>query len=166
MARPTSRAALLTAMDAAYLALVQEVGLLPMDARDRPGACVEWSVKDILAHLDAWHDLFLGWVAEADAGGSPAIPAAGHTWRTTPALNEEIRLRTRTDPWDSVVARLAESHGRVRALIAGAGDDLFDKGVVRWTGSTSVGAYAVSATSSHYAWALDLVRRFRKGAGR
>jgi hypothetical protein len=153
-------------MDAAYLALVREVGLLPMDARDRPGACVEWSVKDILAHLDAWHDLFLGWVAEADAGGSPAIPAAGHTWRTTPALNEEIHLRTRTDPWDSVVARLAESHGRVRALIAGAGDDLFDKGVVRWTGSTSVGAYAVSATSSHYAWALDLVRRFRKGAER
>jgi len=59
---------LLAAMDTAYLALVQEVGLLPADARDRPGACAEWSVKDILAHLDAWHDLFLGWVADADAG--------------------------------------------------------------------------------------------------
>jgi len=109
---------------------------------------------DVRAHL--------GWVAEADAGGSPAIPAPGHTWRTTPALNEELRLRARTDGWDAVVARFARSHGQVRTLIAGSGDDLFDKRVVRWTGSTSVGAYAVSATSSHYAWALDLVRRFRK----
>ncbi len=65
---------------------------------------------------------------------------------------------------NAVVARFAQSHGQVRALIAGSGDDLFDKRVVRWTGSTSVGAYAVSATSSHYAWALDLVRRFRMGS--
>jgi hypothetical protein len=163
MGRPTSRAALLAAMDATYLALVQEVGLVPVDSRDRSGACAAWSVKDLLAHLAAWHDLFLGWVADAEAGGSPAIPAPGHTWRTTPALNEELRLRAWADTWDAVMARLDESHAKVRALIAGSGDDLFDKGVVRWTGSTSVGAYAVSATSSHYAWALDLVRGFRKG---
>ena len=38
-------------------------------ARHEPGACEAWSVKDILAHLDAWHELFLG----LGAGGRPVV---------------------------------------------------------------------------------------------
>jgi hypothetical protein len=37
-------------------------------------------------------------------------------------------------------------------------DDLFTKKRYAWTGTTSVGSYAVSATSSHYVWASGLVR--------
>ena len=62
------------------------------------------------------------------------------------------------DAMDAAYAKLQESVARLPAL-AGWGDDLFTKGVVQWTGSTSVGAYAVSATSSHDAWATTLIRR-------
>ena len=33
-------------------------------------------------------------------------------------------------------------------------DELFTKGVYKWTGGTSLGSYFVSSTSSHYDWAL------------
>ena len=39
-------------------------------------------------------------------------------------------------------------------------DDLFTKRRYPWTRSTSVGAYIVSATSSHYAWASKLIRKW------
>ena len=41
-------------------------------------------------------------------------------------------------------------------------DELFTKGVYRWTGGTSLGSYFVSAISGHYDWALKnskLIRR-------
>ncbi|HOP45228.1 MAG TPA: ClbS/DfsB family four-helix bundle protein, partial [Flavobacteriales bacterium] len=38
-------------------------------------------------------------------------------------------------------------------------EELFEKKRYRWTGSTSLGAYLVSATSSHYDWALKLIQK-------
>ena len=40
--------------------------------------------------------------------------------------------------------------------------ELFEKRRYRWTGSTSVGSYAVSATTSHYDWAMKHLRKSRK----
>jgi hypothetical protein len=51
----------------------------------------------------------------------------------------------------------------VRSEIAAYGDEqLFTKKYYAWTGSTSVGSYAVSATTSHYAWAHKLIRAFAR----
>ena len=62
-----------------------------------------------------------------------------------------------------MIASLRESHRQVRAVIASyADDDLFEKKRYRWTGSTSVGSYAVSATTSHYDWAMKHLRKSRK----
>jgi hypothetical protein len=50
-------------------------------------------------------------------------------------------------------------------LAAGHTDaELFTKRRYVWTGSTSLGAYLVSATSSHYAWAAKQLRTFLRGA--
>ena len=163
MPRPASRAALLVAIDTEFARLMTAVEQVPGDERLRPGACGDWSAKDLLSHLHAWHEMFLGWEAVGSRGGKPEIPAPGHTWATTPALNEEIRRRHQDEPWDQVAAQLAASTARVRAVVEGYGEaDLFTKKRYPWTGSTSLGAYAVSATSSHYAWASDLIRRFVK----
>jgi uncharacterized protein (TIGR03083 family) len=163
MPRPATRADLLAAIDTELARLAAEVSKVPPADRLRPGACGDWSVKDLLSHLDAWHEMFLGWEAVGARGGKPEIPAPGHTWSTTPALNEEIRRRHQDEPWDEVAARLADSASRVRALVERHDDDaLFTKRLYAWTGSTSLGSYAVSCTSSHYAWASDLIRRFAK----
>jgi hypothetical protein len=52
------------------------------------------------------------------------------------------------------------SHGEVMALIEAHTDaELFTRKRYAWTGSTSLGAYLVSCTSSHYDWALKLIRK-------
>ena len=62
-----------------------------------------------------------------------------------------------------MVARLRSTHATLQAVIDSYDDaDLFTKQRYPWTRSTSVGAYMVSATSSHYAWASKLIRKWAK----
>lgn len=163
MSRPTTRAELLERSRAEFDELMEAVeGIEPerrLSASDYPRG----SVKDMLAHLDAWHRMFLEWELVGRSGEVAAMPAPGHTWKTTPELNMEIDARRKDDPWDAVVASLRDSHTQVVDVIGSYGDDeLFEKKRYRWTGSTSVGSYAVSATTSHYDWAMKHFKRSRK----
>ncbi len=163
MARPTSRDDLLTAAGSEFDRLFDAVASVDRVDRERPGACEHWSVKDLLAHLDAWHELFLGWERVGRTGEKPSIPAPGIGWSETPALNDEIYRNAADDDWTDIEQRLRSSHRAITELIASySNDDLFTKKRYKWTGSTSVGSYAVSATSSHYAWASKLIRRWAK----
>ncbi len=162
MGRPATRDELLERIDADYRLLLDAVDDVQPGALTTPGACEDWSVKDLLAHLDAWHELFLGWERAGAAGERPEMPAPGLTWKETPALNQRIWERTRDDDLADVRARLDDSHRRVLEVVSRYGDDLFEKRRYPWTGSTSVGSYAVSATTSHYDWARTLVRRWAK----
>ncbi|MEM7107806.1 MAG: ClbS/DfsB family four-helix bundle protein [Bacteroidota bacterium] len=38
-------------------------------------------------------------------------------------------------------------------------EELFEKKRYKWTGTTSLAAYLISATSSHYDWALKLMKK-------
>jgi hypothetical protein len=163
MPRPTTKDELLDAMSREYAALLTEIEDIDPVDREVPGACATWSVKDILGHLDAWHEMFLHWEAAGAAGETTEMPAPGYTWKDTPALNEEIYQRIKDDAYGDVVARLARSHEGARHVIDGYSDeDLSTKRRFKWTGSTSVLSYAVSATSSHYDWARKLIRKFKK----
>ncbi len=150
-------------MDGEYSALIAEIDPVGLSDRHAPGACELWSIKDILGHLDAWHSMFLIWEKAGAAGESVEMPAPGYTWKDTPALNDRIYTEVKDDLYDEIVGRLDLSHQQVRAvLMSYSDDDLFTKKRFTWTGSTSVGSYAVSATSSHYNWARKLIRRFKK----
>ena len=165
MARATTRDELLESSDAAYAALGALLDRLPDGAltAEFPFEDRDRCVRDVLGHLHAWHQMALGWHEEGSRGGRPAIPAAGHTWRTLPALNHEIWLRYRDADLDTVRADLESSHRAVRDVIAAHTDaELFTKRLYPWTGTTSLGAYLVSATASHYAWASKKLRRFER----
>lgn len=107
-----------------------------------------------------WHTLMLDWYAVGMKGGKPEMPAAGYTWATTPALNRTIHARYGATPLRKVRALFDRSHAELMALIERHTEaELFTKKRYPWTGSTSLGAYLVSATSSHYDWALTLIRK-------
>ncbi len=58
---------------------------------------------------------------------------------------------------------LVQSHKEVLELMeVFSNDELFIKGVYKWTGGTSLGSYFVSSTSSHYDWALKKLKAHRK----
>ena len=97
------------------------------------------------------------------AGEQPAMPAKGYTWKMTPDLNRWIWEHYQLTSLNKSKMLLGQSYEAVRQLIEQHTDEeLFEKKRYPWTGSTSLGAYLISATSSHYDWALKLIRKARK----
>ena len=41
-------------------------------------------------------------------------------------------------------------------------DELFEKKKYKWTGTTSLASYLISATSSHYDWAIKKLKKYKK----
>jgi len=161
MARPSDKDALLRASQDAINRLFLLIETVPEGERVSPGVNGQWSIKDVLAHLHAWHNLMETWYREGMAGRKPAMPAPGYTWRTTPDLNESIFQEHRHEVMESVVGNLQKSHKLMHALIeAHSNEELFTKKRYSWTGSTSMGSFFVSATSSHYEWAITLIRKW------
>lgn len=131
--------------------------------KDFPKGTMNRNIRDVLAHLHHWHLMMLDWYKVGMKGEKPDIPAKGYTWKTVPDLNREIwKMYTSTDLAD-IKKKLEASYKKVYQLIdAHSNDELFEKKRYSWTGSTSLGAYLVSATSSHYDWAMKLIRKCKK----
>lgn len=121
------------------------------------------NVRDILAHLYHWHLLFFGWYEVGMKGDKPAIPAEGYTWKTTPELNKWINEKYSNEKLSVIRKLLFDSHTKITELIEShSNEELFEKKRYKWTGSTSLGAYLISTTSSHYDWAFKLIKRVTK----
>jgi hypothetical protein len=59
-------------------------------------------------------------------------------------------------------AMIKESHGKVMDLIETfSNDELFAK-TFKWTGGSTLGAYCVSVTSSHYDWAMKKIKKIKR----
>lgn len=166
MARPTTRGELLDASAASFGALMAALDAMPPERRTAPFAFEDRdkNVRDVLVHLHEWHVLLLTWAETNLAGGSARFLPDGYTWSSFAGLNVEFRDRHAGTTLDEAVALVAASRARVRALIEARSDDeLFTKRHYPWTGTTSLGAYCVSATSSHDAWALKKIRTHARG---
>lgn len=165
MPRPTTRAALIEAAESGYGKITDFVASLPEAQREAEFGFADRdrNVRDVVFHLVAWHRMMLRWYAEGMAGTKPAIPADGHTWRTLPALNQVIWQEGLSTTLAEALAAFEASHAEVMALVRAHDDrELFTKQLYPWTGSTSLGAYLVSSTSSHYDWALTKLRKARR----
>jgi hypothetical protein len=115
--------------------------------------------KDLLAHLHAWHLLMLEWYKVGMSGEKPEMPAPGYTWKDAVKLNYDLYLKYKDTPLNKVLKLLEKSHKEVTKLIQKHSDkELLTKKNYKWTGSTSLGQYLESSTSSHYEWAIALVK--------
>lgn len=107
--------------------------------------------------------MFFLWYDAGMAGQKAEMPAPGYSWKTTPQLNSTIWNNYQEVPLCQVRAELRGTHARLQSLIERhSEDELFEKRRYAWTGSTSLGAYLISATSSHYLWAIKVLRKFAK----
>ena len=171
MPRPVTREALLEAAESEYATLKQALAGFPAEHR----ADIGWQApiddrsrnpRDVVAHVHAWHLMTTDWCRSGDTGGTPQVPGPGRTWRDTPAINAEIWDRFAATPYAVAVDLLDSSHDEIVGLITEhTQDQLFDKGVCPWTKSTVLGAYFVSATSSHYRWGVKTLRAIRLAPG-
>ena len=121
------------------------------DARDR-------SVRDVLAHLYAWHLLLEGWYEDGMIGGSPALPADGFTWRQLDALNIVLHDQWQHASLEHVERRLDASHAGLQRLVATHSDEeLFDGSTYPWTRGSKLGEFCLECGGNHYAWARRMI---------
>ncbi|AJH15636.1 ClbS/DfsB family four-helix bundle protein [Myroides profundi] len=162
MARPTNKTELITLSDDLFNKLISTIESL--DNQHLNDNFTEESlnknVRDVLMHLYEWHNMFISWYQVGMSGSKPIMPAEGYTWKTTPELNIAINQKYQNIAVLDSIQKIKESHNAVLQIIQQhSNEELFEKKRYHWTGSTSLGAYLVSATSSHYDWALKFLKK-------
>ena len=165
MARPKSKSELVGQAKATYEELIQFVESLPPNEQRKnfPKGTLNRNIKDVLAHLHAWHLMFLDWYTVGMTGQKPDMPAKGFTWKTLPDLNREIQNRYAQVSLDNAKTLFRQSFKTIIKIIEMHTDEeLFTKKKYHWTGSTSLGSYLISATSSHYDWGFRLIKKAKK----
>lgn len=143
--------------------LMQHVTDLSQDELTNKHVFDAQSVKDILAHLHEWHTMFMTWYEEGMAENDYEMPKPGYTWKDIPKINEEIYKKYADVSFEKILKDLKASHRKILGIVMKHSDEeLTEKKKYAWTGSTNMASYLASATSSHYVWANDLIRKFRK----
>lgn len=165
MSRPKSKQELLESASVNYSKLLTLVDSFKPDniLFEFPEGYLNRNIKDVLAHLHAWHLMLIGWYEVGLKGEKPAMPAKGYPWKDLPDLNRNIHQKYRNEELETVQELLERSHRQVEGIIQSHTDqELFEKKKYKWTGSTCMAAYFISATSSHYDWAIKLIKKCYK----
>ena len=168
MARPTNKKKLLELSAINFNKLLDFIAGLPDDIKNQIYASNELNdrdktISDVLCHLHEWHMMMDGWYNIGMAGKKPAIPAEGITWQTLPTLNRRIWEKYKDTALNDAIALFRGSRKKIMDIIEKHSDEeLFTKKKYHWTGTTSLGAYLISATSSHYEWGLKTIKPLKK----
>ena len=165
MARPKNKEELAYLSNENYNKLLSYIDSLSGEVQNGefPKGTMNRNVRDVLTHLHEWHLMMLGWYKVGMKGDKPDMPAKGYSWKITPQLNRLIWENYQKTTLKEARADLNKSFAEIQAVIKQhAGDELFEKKRYKWTGSTSLGSYLVSCTSSHYDWALKLIKKATK----
>jgi len=162
MARPKNKTALLDLSQENFAKLNAFIEQLSpaLQNQEFPPGTMNRNIRDVLTHLHHWHLMLLQWYQLGMAGKKPEMPAKGYSWKTTPQLNQWIKEHYQSTSLAEAKSMLSKSYDQLQHLIKEHSDEeLFEKKKYKWTGSTSLGAYLISATSSHYDWAFKLIKK-------
>lgn len=165
MARPKTKKELLIQSEENYNKLIGLVdSYSEAELRSTfPEGYLNRNIRDVLAHLHHWHLMMKDWYEIGMNGDKPDMPAKGYTWKMTADLNREVWKKYNTANLNEVKRLLYNSYLEIRKLIKNHTDEeLFEKKRYKWTGSTSLAAYLISASSSHYDWAYKLIKKCMK----
>lgn len=133
--------------------------------KEFPAGTMNRNIRDVLGHLHHWHLMMMEWYKIGMTGVKPDMPAKGYTWKTTPDLNRVIWEKYNKISLEEVRGLLDSSYSDLRNIISThTNEELFEKKRYQWTGTTSLGSYLVSATSSHYDWAFKLIKKAKKNS--
>jgi hypothetical protein len=118
------------------------------------------NLRDVLAHLYEWHQLLLNWTsANLGSEAKPFLPEP-YNWKTYGDMNVEFWKKHQSTSYEDAEAMLRGSHEKVLALIETFNnEELFEKKHFSWTGTSTLGSYCVSVTSSHYDWAMKKIKQ-------
>ena len=121
------------------------------------------NLRDILIHLYEWHQLILNWVESNQKGEEKPFLPEPYNWRTYGDMNVEFWKKHQNTSLEEATKALQKSHKEVLKLAENfTNEELFSKKVYKWVGGSTLGSYFVSATSSHYDWAIKKLKAHQK----
>ncbi|SHJ31372.1 ClbS/DfsB family four-helix bundle protein [Aquimarina spongiae] len=165
MPRPKTKEELITLSNDNYKKLLAYIRSMTPDElhTEFPKGYLNRNVRDVLAHLHHWHLMMLEWYKVGMTGKKPDMPAKGYTWKMTPDLNREIWKKYQNEDLEMVMTMFEKSFAALQKVIhTHTEEELFEKRKYKWTGTTSLASYLISATSSHYDWAYKLIKKCKK----
>ena len=121
------------------------------------------NLRDVLIHLYEWHQLILNWVESNQKGEEKPFLPEPYNWRTYGDMNVEFWKKHQNTSLEDATKALQKSHKEVLELAEKfTNEELFSKKVYKWVGGSTLGSYFVSATSSHYDWAIKKLKAHQK----
>lgn len=121
------------------------------------------NIRDVLVHLYEWHQLLIQWLTSNLAGVERSFLPEPYNWRTYPKMNQEIWEKHQITTLAEAKTLLKGSHESVMKLIdERSNEELYSKGVYKWSKTTAIGSYMVSNTASHYVWAIKKIKKHIK----
>ena len=150
--------------------LMAAVEKVPLRARTQPGVTDGgWSVKDLLAHLTAWEQMFLGWYRAGVKGDTPETPAPGFTWSAADLdkLNDRIYRRGKRLSLAEVQRQFDASYAETLAQVKRMTDEELDTPRrYAWTGKGLLSGSVTANTWRHYRWARTLIVKWTRAQKR
>ena len=175
MARPQTKEDLLIAAKENYEKLNTLIAKMsdeqlttPFDfSKDEKKKEAHWkrdkNLRDVLIHLYEWHQLILNWVESNQKGEEKPFLPEPYNWRTYGDMNVEFWKKHQNTSLEDATKALQKSHKDVLKLVENfTNEELFSKKVYKWVGGSTLGSYFVSATSSHYDWAIKKLKAHQK----
>ena len=154
MSKPTTKEDMIADIERERSALEEFLSTLTPDEMTRPGALGSWSVKDVIAHLVEWEQMFLGWYQAGLKGKVAEKPAPGFKWSQLPQLNQQIYEKYCDKSLADVQKKFRASYRQIMKTIETLGEeDLFKSGRFAWTEKHPLVSFILPNTSSHYHWA-------------
>lgn len=162
LGRPQSAAELAARIRIEREAFESELAALSPEQMTAPGMVDAWSAKDLIAHLTAWEQLFLGWVAAGRRGDKPDPDPATLWGPKVQELNQRIYEAHRNELLDAVQAEARTSYRQVLDWASRVSDqELLAHGRYSWTGAMTLLEYALFNTNEHYRWAANMARQWK-----
>lgn len=135
-----------------------------VEQMEQPGVEGDWSVKDVVAHIVAWEQRMVGWVAAALRGEVPEVP---RTWDDVHRVNEQIYRENRDRALCDVLADLPRSYQEaLRAAEDVSEDDLVDPDRFGWRAGEPLWKMVAANTSWHYREHCQSLRAWLDQPGR
>lgn len=167
MTKQKNKAELLKDIDSEHRRLEKTLALLTQKDMTQRGVVGEWSVKDILAHLSAWEQLFLRWYRAGLQGGRAEKNPVGMSTKAIDALNLEIFNQYRRTSLKHVLTQFQNSYQQILGIVhAIPEEDMFTSGRYEWTNKWTLADYIAGNTCNHYRWANSKIRQWLKTQNR
>jgi hypothetical protein len=150
MTKQIDKDQLLNEMRANFAALEDLLAPLDQTQMTTEGIITNWSIKDILAHIAAWHHRLLAWLHAAIQNEAPTISGPDSV-EEMDMLNAQFYKENKSRPLDEVLTDFRTTHQQIMDIVqAMPEDDLTNPDRFAWAKGEPLWHVIAGDTYEHY----------------